>query len=159
MCLLNKIKSNSKGFTLIELLVVIFIIGLIMAPLFKIIGWNFEISGDGLSLQKQQEDFRIFNYSIANELLFAKDIKITNNPTYDAISYVKQDGKIETFLFENNGLYRKYQNEKTKIVTGERYDTSFPAVYKESNGMIRFNFYATDIHSLFFLTIRPRLVH
>jgi prepilin-type N-terminal cleavage/methylation domain-containing protein len=154
----NKIKTiikNQKGFTLMEILVVIFILSFVLTGIFTVLNWTYKTGYTGVDTQIEQENFRIFNSHLINDLQFAKDIQITNTPGKDTLSYTALNGDVTVAYFQSDGLYKKVGTSTIKIATGQVYETGYPAVYFEPDGMIHFNFYASNINSLMYLSVKP----
>lgn len=150
-----KVVKDQRGFTLMELLVVMFILSLVMGGLFTVLRWNFFTAYENVDSQIEGEAFRIFNSSLINDIQFAKDISITNETNKDTISYTALNGRVTIITFEADGAYRTVGTRKVKIASGNKFETGYPAVYFQPNGMVRFNFYASEAKALMFLTIRP----
>ncbi|MFP3727432.1 type II secretion system protein [Priestia filamentosa] len=155
----GKVISNEKGFTLMEMLVVIFILGLVMSGLFATLNWNFQTAFKGVSNQKELENFRILNNHLIEDIQFAKSIVIDNKANKDTLQYVTIDNKVNILYFESGALYKVVGTEKVKITSGSAYDKTKPAVYLEDTGLVRFNFYADEIKSLMFVSIKPIIFH
>lgn len=159
MLLVNKFKkylNDQRGFTLIEILMVMFITGLVLTSVFSVLNWNFRTAFGGVEKQKELESFRIFNSYLIEDLQFAKNITIINEPTRDTLQYVSIDNRVNILYFESDdGLYKQIGTKKIKVAEGYKYESNVPAVYFENSGMIRINFYAKNIDSLLFVTVKP----
>lgn len=164
MLLVNKLKkhlNDQRGFTLIEILIVMFITGLVLTSVFSVLNWNFRTAFGGVEKQKELESFRIFNSYLIEDLQFAKNITIinepgmANKPSKDTLQYVSVDNRVNILYFESDGLYKQIGTKKIKIAGGSKYEENVPAAYFENSGMIRINFYAEDIDSLLFVTVKP----
>ncbi|MCU7668038.1 PulJ/GspJ family protein [Bacillus thuringiensis] len=158
MLLVNKLKkhlNDQRGFTLIEILIVMFITGLVLTSVFSVLNWNFRTAFGGVEKQKELENFRIFNSYLIEDLQFAKNITIINEPSKDTLQYVSVDNRVNILYFESDGLYKQIGTKKIKIAGGSKYEENVPAAYFENSGMIRINFYAEDIDSLLFVTVKP----
>ncbi|MDA1674609.1 MULTISPECIES: PulJ/GspJ family protein [Bacillus cereus group] len=158
MLLVNKLKkylNDQRGFTLIEILIVMFITGLVLTSVFSVLNWNFKTAFGGVEKQKELESFRIFNSYLIEDLQFAKNITILNEPSRDTLQYVSIDNRVSILYFESDGLYKQIGTKKIKIAEGSKYEANVPAAYFENSGMIRINFYAKNIDSLLFVTVKP----
>ncbi|PDZ94505.1 hypothetical protein CON36_33460 [Bacillus cereus] len=158
MLLVNKLKkylNDQRGFTLIEILIVMFITGLVLTSVFSVLNWNFKTAFGGVEKQKELESFRIFNSYLIEDLQFAKNITILNEPSRDTLQYVSIDNRVSILYFESDGLYKQIGTKKIKVAEGSKYEANVPAAYFENSGMIRINFYAKNIDSLLFVTVKP----
>ncbi|PFJ30213.1 hypothetical protein COJ15_30875 [Bacillus thuringiensis] len=158
MLLVNKFKkylNDQRGFTLIEILIVMFITGLVLTSVFSVLNWNFKTAFGGVEKQKELESFRIFNSYLIEDLQFAKNITIVNEPSRDTLQYVSIDNRVSILYFESDGLYKQIGTKKIKVAEGSKYEANVPAAYFENSGMIRINFYAKNIDSLLFVTVKP----
>lgn len=149
--------ANEKGMTLIEILVVLFISSLVIGSLFNMISWNLKLAFSSVTNQSEVEQYRIFTSTISEDLKFAQHIEIKNEGDIDKLSYVRIDGLVVKYQFEKDGLYKMVNNEKYLISKGTAHENGFPKVYLIGNGFIRFNFFAENINSLLFLTIKPKI--
>jgi len=146
---------SQKGFTLMEILVVMFVLGLVMSGLFATLNWNFKTSFDGVSRQRELENFRVFNNNIVEDIQLAKSITINNQSNKDTLQYVTIDNRVNIFYFESDGLYKQMGSQKIKVASGSKYEENVPAVYFENSGLVKFNFYAENAKALLYVAVKP----
>lgn len=152
-----KLLKNEKGYTLVEILVVIFLLGLILAPTFNLMGKSYAIASEENEMQSKRENFRIITIFMMEDLMHAKSVNIENYPTYDTLSYTTVDGKSSTIIFDEQlGMFLKQGSERVHLTEGERFEPSVPMVRMDNERVIRFNFYAREVNSLVLTNIKPR---
>lgn len=151
-------RSNEKGFTMVEILVVMFILALLLIPIFKIMVLSYNTVQEEKMDSTERDDFRFFSTYLIEDLLFAQSVHVLNEAEQDVLSYTTKSGKLEQVYFhETKGILTEQNGKMEKVAAGERFEEGLPMVRIEKDGLIRFNVYSRELNILFVTSIKPRL--
>lgn len=158
MFLVNKFRSE-KGFTLIELMSVLFILSILIVPLFRTMEISYGTVNSEQQNQVKRESFRILTISLLDDLMFARNVHIENAENFDVLAYTSMSGERKTLYFDEELGITLLQSDgtKLKLAEGERYEENLSMVYND-NGIIRFNYYARELNILLTTSVKPRLI-